>query len=44
MWMARPLAKKHEPITIGGLSADEIDVMCANLEVCSLDAVFFQFL
>ena len=40
IWMARPLAKKHEPITIGGLSADEIDEMRANLEACSLVAVF----
>ena len=39
IWMARPLAKKHKPITIGGLSADEIDEMRANLEACRLDAV-----
>ena len=38
--MARPLVKKHELITIGGLSAAEIDEMCANLEASSLDAVF----
>ena len=40
VWMARPLVKKHELITIGGLSAAEINEMCANPEATNLDAVF----